>query len=71
MVRIIRGERVGKRGRIAVGCSAAVLDPTGKMILLVRRADNGRWDVPGGHMDPGESVTEACAREVLEENGVC
>ena len=70
MTKIIRGERVGKQGRIAVGCSAAVRDPTGKMILLVRRVDNGRWDVPGGYMDPGESVTEACAREVLEETGV-
>jgi ADP-ribose pyrophosphatase YjhB (NUDIX family) len=39
-------------------------------ILLVRRADNGRWTVPGGYMDPGESVTEACAREVWEETGL-
>jgi ADP-ribose pyrophosphatase YjhB (NUDIX family) len=70
MVNIARGARVGKEGRIAVGCSAAVLDPTGHMILLVRRVDNGQWDVPGGYMDPGESVTEACAREVQEETGV-
>jgi len=70
MVRIIRGERVGKQGRLAVGCSAAVFGPMKQKILLVRRADNGRWSVPGGYMEPGESVTEACAREVLEETGV-
>ncbi len=69
MVKVIRGDRVGKQGRLAVGCSAVVLDSTGK-ILLIRRADNGRWAVPGGYMEPGESVTEACAREVGEETGI-
>lgn len=68
MVRIIRGERVGKQGRLAVGCSAAIL--TEQKILLIRRVDNGRWAVPGGYMEPGESVTEACAREVWEETGI-
>ncbi len=70
MVQIIRGQRIGKLGTLAVGCSAAVLDPTTQEILLVRRADNGRWAVPGGYMEPGESLTEACAREVWEETGV-
>lgn len=69
MTRVIRGDRVGKQGRLAVGCSAVVLDSMGN-ILLVRRADNGRWAVPGGYMEPGESVTEACAREVWEETGI-
>lgn len=69
MAQVIRGERVGKQGRLAVGCSAAVLDST-KKILLVRCADSGRWSVPGGYMEPGESVTEACAREVWEETGI-
>ncbi len=69
MVKVIRGDRVGKQGRLAVGCSAVVLDSTGK-ILLIRRADNGRWAVPGGYMEPGESVTEACVREVWEETGI-
>ena len=70
MVQIIRGRRVGRLGSLSVGCSAAVLDPTTQEILLVRRADNGRWAVPGGYMEPGESFTEACAREVREETGV-
>lgn len=39
-------------------------------ILLTRRTDNGRWCLPGGHIDPGESVAEATAREVLEETGL-
>lgn len=70
MAKVIRGERVGRLGRLAVGCSAAIFDAEMHKILLVRRADNGRWTVPGGYMDPGESVTEACAREVWEETGL-
>jgi len=70
MVDFIHGERIGKLGRLAVGCSAGILDPTGDKILLVRRADNGRWAVPGGYMEPGESAAEASAREVLEETGL-
>jgi ADP-ribose pyrophosphatase YjhB (NUDIX family) len=70
MVKIIRSERAGKLGRLAIGCSASVLEPRTREVLLVRRVDDGRWAVPGGYMEPGESVTEACAREVLEETGM-
>jgi ADP-ribose pyrophosphatase YjhB (NUDIX family) len=70
MVNVIRGERVCQQGRLAVGCSAAVLDPTGQKILLIRRSDSGWWAVPGGYMEAGETFTEACAREVLEETGL-
>jgi len=67
---IIQGERVGREGRIIVGCAAAVFDAKGEKLLLVRRADNGSWCVPGGYMDPGESVAECCEREVWEETGL-
>ena len=70
MTRIIHGERVGRNGVLAVGCSAAIFDSTRQKLLLTRRTDNGRWCLPGGHMEPGESAVEACAREVLEETGL-
>ncbi len=70
MAKLIVGERVGREGRIGVGCSAAVFDETGRRILLIRRADNDNWAVPGGYMESGESLTEACAREVREETGL-
>jgi len=38
-------------------------------ILLMQRADNGHWGLPGGHVEPGESVAAATVREVLEETG--
>jgi 8-oxo-dGTP diphosphatase len=41
----------------------------GDAILLARSVDRG-WDVPGGHLEPGESAEEAMRREVLEETGV-
>lgn len=39
-------------------------------LLLMRRSDNGHWGLPGGYVEPGESVSQAAAREVLEETGV-
>ena len=70
MAHVIRGERAGKNGRLGVGTSAAVFDAERERILLIRRADNDNWAVPGGYMEPGESLTEGCEREVREETGL-
>jgi ADP-ribose pyrophosphatase YjhB (NUDIX family) len=43
--------------------------PGSREILLMRRSDNGCWGLPGGYMEPGESVAGAAAREVREETG--
>ena len=69
MTQILYGERISKQGKIRLGCSAAMFDEHGR-ILLTRRADNGQWCLPGGGMEPGESAAEACEREVLEETGL-
>jgi ADP-ribose pyrophosphatase YjhB (NUDIX family) len=66
----IFGERVGRQGELLVGCSAVIFDESRKKVLLTRRADNGEWCLPSGHMEPGESAEEACAREVIEETGL-
>jgi 8-oxo-dGTP pyrophosphatase MutT (NUDIX family) len=70
MSKLIYGDRIGKTGKIIVGASAMIWDPEGEKILLTRRSDNGRWCLPGGRVDPGESVAETCAREVFEETGL-
>ena len=41
----------------------------GEEILLMQRSDNGHWGLPGGHVEPGESVAAAALREVFEETG--
>jgi len=48
---------------------AAVRDLTGRL-LLVRRCDTGDWELPGGHVDPGESAAAAAVRETAEESGI-
>ena len=69
-MKCIQGDRIGRQGKLAVGCCAVVFDTERKNVLLTRRADNGRWVLPGGHMEPGESVEEACLRECEEETGL-
>ncbi len=38
----------------------------GDQMLLTRLVKRG-WDIPGGHIDPGESADQAAVRETLEE----
>lgn len=70
MAKIITGHRVGRNGTIRVGCSAVIFDKNRDKILLTRREDNNQWCLPGGGMEPGESASEACIREVEEETGL-
>jgi ADP-ribose pyrophosphatase YjhB (NUDIX family) len=53
---------------LSVG-DAAVIDDAGR-ILLIRRADNGLWAMPGGALEVGETPAEGVEREALEETGV-
>jgi ADP-ribose pyrophosphatase YjhB (NUDIX family) len=48
---------------------AAVIDDNGR-ILLIRRADNGKWAMPGGALEVGETPAAGVVREALEETGV-
>jgi 8-oxo-dGTP pyrophosphatase MutT (NUDIX family) len=68
--KIILGERIGQQGRLRLGCSGVLFDDTGDKVLLTRRRDNGEWCLPGGMIDPGETVAEGCEREFLEETNL-
>lgn len=51
---------------------AVVLDDAGRL-LLIRRANEpgrGRWSVPGGRVEAGETDHQALIREVAEETGL-
>ncbi|RSK29437.1 8-oxo-dGTP diphosphatase [Bacillus sp. HMF5848] len=43
---------------------------TDEGILLLQKPRRGWWVAPGGKMEPGESVKEACMREFEEETGL-
>ena len=54
-----------------VGVGAVILD--GRRVLLVKRGGQpsaGKWSLPGGLVDLGETTVEAIAREVAEECGL-
>jgi ADP-ribose pyrophosphatase YjhB (NUDIX family) len=53
----------------AVAGDAAVINEKGQ-ILLVQRADNGKWAMLGGAFEVGETPAEGVVREALEETGV-
>lgn len=55
--------------RIVVTGGAIIRDHAGR-ILLQQRSDYGDWGLPGGGMEPGESIEETMIREVKEETGL-
>ncbi len=47
---------------------AGIIERDGKFLLVEEHTVEGlRLNNPAGHLDPGESLAQACAREVLEE----
>lgn len=48
--------------------SALALAFDGERILMTNLRQRG-WDIPGGHLDPGETPEAAMRREVMEEAG--
>jgi len=54
---------------IKPAAAVAIFDEQGR-ILLLRRKDNGKWTMPGGTIDFGESLTDCAIREVKEETNL-
>lgn len=54
-------------------CAGAVVRDASGRLLLVRRAHDpaiGKWSLPGGRIETGETPAQAAAREVREETGL-
>ena len=56
-----------------VPCAGGLVFDDGGRLLLIQRGTppaQGSWSVPGGRVEPGETVAQACVREVAEETGL-
>lgn len=51
---------------------ALVYDESGRLLVIKRKHEpgSGLWSLPGGRVDPGESLVTAVVREVFEETGL-
>ena len=58
--------------RPIVGIGAVIVDDRGRVVLIKRRYDPlaGRWSLPGGAVELGETLEASVAREMLEETGL-
>ena len=59
--------------RLAVGAVIVAHRADGPHVVLARRANppmKGRWSLPGGRVERGETLERALVREILEECGV-
>ena len=48
---------------------AVIIAQHGGKLLWCRHRDRTTWEVPGGHIEPGETALQAAARELQEETG--
>ena len=58
---------------LQVGVKVLLKNPEGKYLLMRRseqKYNSSKWDIPGGRINPGTSLGENLAREVMEETGL-
>ena len=58
---------------LQVGVKVLLKNSDGKFLLLRRseaRYQSKKWDIPGGRINPGTSLGENLARELMEETGL-
>lgn len=62
-------ELVGGRVLLSPGAIVVLVRDDGR-ILVQRRADNGRWELPAGGCEPGQSFRAAAVSELSDETGI-
>ncbi|GAA3746629.1 NUDIX hydrolase [Salinactinospora qingdaonensis] len=54
----------------SVSVTGIVVRPDDGQVLVIKRADDGRWVPPGGVLELSETPEKCVAREVYEETGI-
>jgi 8-oxo-dGTP pyrophosphatase MutT (NUDIX family) len=60
---------IGHQPIIAIGATVIVTNAQGA-VLFQLRSDFGTWGLPGGALEPGETLEETARRELYEETGL-
>ena len=61
---------IGHMPIILNGCIAFIENSQGQILMQQRKYPYGKWGLPGGLMELGESTEETVRREILEETGL-
>lgn len=56
----------------AIGVGGIVFNDKSEVLLIRRNKEPalGQWSIPGGCLEPGETLVDSCKREIREETGM-
>ena len=63
-------KKIGHMRILLPGCNAIIQNRSGQLLLQQRAYPRGKWGLPGGLMELGESTEQTIRREVEEETGL-
>ncbi|WNB92982.1 NUDIX hydrolase [Bacillus sp. NEB1478] len=60
------------RGTVWLAAAGLLIDEDGKWLVVKKKYGGlkGKWSIPAGFVEAGETVDEAAVREVFEETGI-